>query len=70
MDDNQINQQPATLAAPVGLDTKNVVAPLKDTRFKTEDVTATKGLSFADFGLSQDLQLGIYEKGYERPSPI
>jgi len=27
-------------------------------------------MNFADFGLSQDLQLGIYEKGYEKPSPI
>lgn len=30
----------------------------------------TKGLTFADFGLSKDVQLGIYEKGYEAPSPI
>jgi len=60
-----------TIAAPEGLDTSKVKkAPLADTRIKTEDVTATKGLSFADFGLSQDLQLGIYEIGYEKPSPI
>ena len=52
------------------MDTKGVKAPKRDTRIKTEDVTATKGLTFADFGLSQDLQLGIYEKGYEAPSPI
>ena len=30
----------------------------------------TKNMNFADFNLSQDLQLGIYEKGYEKPSPI
>jgi len=55
--DNQIkNEAKPTLNAPEGLDTSKVVkAPLADTRFKTEDVTATKGLSFADFGLSQDL---------------
>ena len=47
-----------------------MTAPKKDTRYKTEDVTATKGLTFADFGLSKELQLGIYEKGYENPSPI
>jgi len=41
-----------------------------DTRIKTEDVTATKGLTWAEFGLCKELQLGIYEKGYEKPSPI
>lgn len=72
MDDNQIptSKAPATIDAPAGLDVSGVTAPKKDTRFKTDDVTATKGLSFADFGLSNDLQLGIYEKGYEKPSPI
>jgi ATP-dependent RNA helicase DDX6/DHH1 len=49
---------------------KTVVAPPKDTRFKTEDVTNTKGLKFADFALSKEVQLGIYEMGYEAPSPI
>lgn len=49
---------------------KTVVAPPKDTRYKTEDVTNTKGLSFADFGLSKEVQLGVYEMGYEAPSPI
>ena len=56
--DNQIPTQqtdPTFLAAPVGLDTTGVKAPVRDTRIKTEDVTATKGLTFADFGLSQDL---------------
>lgn len=28
-----------------------------DTRFKTEDVTATKGMAFKDFGLQQNLLL-------------
>jgi ATP-dependent RNA helicase DDX6/DHH1 len=49
---------------------KSALAPPKDTRFKTEDVTNTKGLKFTDFGLSKELQLGIYEMGYEAPSPI
>jgi len=31
---------------------------------------ATKGLKFQDFGISKEIQLGIYEKGYENPSPI
>ena len=64
------NSEDQILKAPEGLNVEGVKAPKKDTRFKTEDVTATKGLSFADFGLSKELQLGIYEKGYENPSPI
>lgn len=52
------------------MDTKGIEPPKKDERYKTEDVTATKGLSFADFGLSNEVRLGIYEKGYEMPSPI
>lgn len=46
------------------------LAPSKDTRVKTSDVTNTKGFSFQDFGLSKETQLGIYEMGYEAPSPI
>ena len=45
-------------------------APPKDTRVKTEDVTNTKGMTFKDFGVSKELQLGIYEMGFENPSPI
>lgn len=44
--------------------------PPKDTRVKTDDVTSTKGLTFKSFGLSNELQLGIYEMGFENPSPI
>lgn len=44
--------------------------PKKDTRYKTEDVTQTKGLCFEDFCISEKLQLGIYEMGFEKPSPI
>lgn len=44
--------------------------PSKDLRFKTADVTATKGLEFEEFALSRDLLKGIFEKGWERPSPI
>jgi ATP-dependent RNA helicase DDX6/DHH1 len=52
------------------LDTANLPVPKRDTRIKTSDVIGTKGLTFADFGLSKELQLGIYEMGYENPSPI
>ena len=44
--------------------------PKKDTRFKTTDVTKTKGLTFEEFDLPHPLQLAIYECGYDRPSPI
>jgi ATP-dependent RNA helicase DDX6/DHH1 len=44
--------------------------PPKDPRFRTEDVTATKGNEFEDFLLRKDLLRGIFEKGFEAPSPI
>lgn len=47
-----------------------LVIPEQDTRIKTTDVTATKGNEFEDFGLRRDLLMGIFEMGYERPSPI
>ncbi|KIH51047.1 hypothetical protein ANCDUO_18870, partial [Ancylostoma duodenale] len=34
------------------------------------DVTDTKGVEFEDFCLSRDLLMGIFEKGWEKPSPI
>lgn len=47
-----------------------LVAPTKDTRYKTEDVTQTKGRDFEDFFLKRELLMGIFEKGFEKPSPI
>lgn len=44
--------------------------PQPDTRYMTEDVTATKGNEFEDYFLKRELLMGIYEKGFERPSPI
>ncbi|KAJ9555240.1 hypothetical protein OSB04_009854 [Centaurea solstitialis] len=44
--------------------------PAADSRYKTEDVTATKGNEFEDYFLKRELLMGIYEKGFERPSPI
>ncbi|VDQ10151.1 unnamed protein product [Trichobilharzia regenti] len=44
--------------------------PEKDMRIKTADVTALKGSSFEDFCLKRDILKGIYEKGWEFPSPI
>ncbi|CAE6419007.1 unnamed protein product [Rhizoctonia solani] len=45
-------------------------APPKDDRPQTEDVTATKGLEFEGMGLRRELLMGIFEAGFERPSPI
>ncbi|KAJ8564543.1 hypothetical protein K7X08_001003 [Anisodus acutangulus] len=44
--------------------------PPLDSRYRTEDVTATKGNDFEDYFLKRELLMGIYEKGFERPSPI
>jgi len=44
--------------------------PPKDTRKKTTDVTDTKGNDFEDYCLKRELLMGIFEKGWEKPSPI
>ncbi|KAI4213405.1 MAG: hypothetical protein LQ351_003905 [Letrouitia transgressa] len=44
--------------------------PSKDARPQTEDVTATKGLEFEDFLIKRELMMGIFEAGFEKPSPI
>jgi len=44
--------------------------PEKDTRYRTEDVTHTRGTDFEDFGFKRALLMGIYEENYEKPSPI
>jgi ATP-dependent RNA helicase DDX6/DHH1 len=49
---------------------KQNIKPLIDGRPKTEDVTKTKGHNFSDYLLKRELLMGIYEKGYEHPSPI
>mmetsp|Transcript_29882 Transcript_29882/g.63640 ORF Transcript_29882/g.63640 Transcript_29882/m.63640 type:complete len:444 (+) Transcript_29882:367-1698(+) len=61
--------------APVGQQTgegwKNgLKLPPQDTRFRTSDVTNTKGCEFEDFYLKRELLMGIYEKGFDKPSPI
>jgi ATP-dependent RNA helicase DDX6/DHH1 len=44
--------------------------PPKDLRKRTTDVTETKGNEFEDFCLKRELLMGIFEKGWEKPSPI
>ncbi|XP_002123307.2 putative ATP-dependent RNA helicase ddx6 [Ciona intestinalis] len=48
----------------------NLNRPPVDTRQKTTDVTSTKGVEFEDFCLKRELLMGIFEKGWEKPSPI
>ncbi|OBZ89928.1 ATP-dependent RNA helicase DHH1 [Choanephora cucurbitarum] len=49
---------------------KTLNLPKKDTRPQTEDVTATKGNEFEDYFLKRELLMGIFEAGFEHPSPI
>lgn len=44
--------------------------PDRDTRIKTEDVMSQRNIEFEDLHLSRNLLMGIFEMGYERPSPI
>ncbi|CAH2108157.1 unnamed protein product [Euphydryas editha] len=44
--------------------------PPKDRRIKTSDVTDTRGNEFEEFCLKRDILMGIFEKGWEKPSPI
>ncbi|CDO93277.1 unnamed protein product [Kluyveromyces dobzhanskii CBS 2104] len=44
--------------------------PKRDTRPQTDDVLNTKGRSFEDFYLKRELLMGIFEAGFEKPSPI
>jgi ATP-dependent RNA helicase DDX6/DHH1 len=52
------NAKPSTSPRPV------------DTRYKTEDVTNTKGNEWEDYFLKRDLLMGIFDKGFEKPSPV
>ncbi len=49
---------------------KELKAPPKDRRQQTEDVLCTKGNDFEDYFLKRELLMGIFEMGYEKPSPI
>lgn len=64
-----------TQAAPVSFESEEnwkeeLNLPEKDTRVKTADVTSTKGNDFEDYYLKRELLMGIFEKGFEKPSPI
>lgn len=44
--------------------------PTPDLRKKTSDVTNTKNDNFESFLLKRELLMGIFEQGWEKPSPI
>lgn len=50
--------------------TSQLKKPTKDTRPQTDDVLNTKGNTFEDFFLKRELLMGIFEAGFEKPSPI
>eukprot|EP01013_Petalomonas_cantuscygni_P006021 TRINITY_DN1686_c0_g3_i1.p1 TRINITY_DN1686_c0_g3~~TRINITY_DN1686_c0_g3_i1.p1 ORF type:complete len:539 (+),score=74.89 TRINITY_DN1686_c0_g3_i1:143-1618(+) len=45
-------------------------APQRDTRVQTSDVTSLREMEFTDFFLRRELLMGLYELGFERPSPV
>ncbi|CCW64763.1 unnamed protein product [Phytomonas sp. EM1] len=49
---------------------KSLVPPKRDTRKKTEDVESRRNVSFEEYALRRELQMGIFEKGFEKPSPV
>ena len=49
---------------------QDLAVPAADERTKTADVTATKGNDFEDYFLKRELLMGIFESGFEKPSPI
>ncbi|KAI5951632.1 DHH1 [Candida jiufengensis] len=49
---------------------ENLNIPKKDTRPQTDDVLNTQGKSFEEFNLKRELLMGIFEAGFEKPSPI
>ncbi|OUM54133.1 hypothetical protein BVG19_g3483 [[Candida] boidinii] len=48
----------------------NLNIPDKDGRPQTDDVLGTKGNTFESFHLKRELLMGIFEAGFEKPSPI
>jgi ATP-dependent RNA helicase DDX6/DHH1 len=71
----QAQQQQAAAAAAAtqqqGGDWRSALqAPPKDTRKKTDDVISRRNVNFEDYFLKRELLMGIFEKGFEKPSPI
>ncbi|BES87524.1 ATP-dependent RNA helicase [Nesidiocoris tenuis] len=68
---NVVNRLPSNNKKPEGEEWKaKLKMPPQDKRVKTSDVTDTKGNEFEEFCISRELLMGIFEKGWEKPSPI
>ncbi|KAK3948915.1 ATP-dependent RNA helicase [Pseudoneurospora amorphoporcata] len=71
MSDQLVDQMKATSLSSGPEDwKKNLNLPVRDTRHQTEDVTNTRGLDWEEFIHDRDLLMGIFEAGFEKPSPI
>lgn len=69
--ENPTNGSASNAETPQNGDWRQLVqAPPQDTRIKTADVTATKGTEFEDYFLKRELLMGLFEMGFEKPSPI
>nr|CAD7261388.1 unnamed protein product [Timema shepardi] len=68
---NNINSQKMEIdkVEDIGWKAKLKIPP-KDQRMRTSDVTDTRGNEFEEFCLKRELLMGIFEKGWEKPSPI
>lgn len=48
----------------------NLNLPVKDLRPQTDDVLGEEGVTFENFDLKRELLMGLFEAGFEKPSPI
>lgn len=48
----------------------NLNLPQKDLRPQTNDIVGSKDITFESFGLKRELLMGLFEAGFEKPSPI
>lgn len=48
----------------------NLNIPTKDLRPQTDDVVGSKDETFENFNLKRELLMGLFEAGFEKPSPI
>lgn len=78
-DDVKTDIVPESLAASADPETSSSTADMKksifarlpkDQRARTTDVTNTQGVEFEQLGLHHDLLKGIYEMGWDKPSPV
>lgn len=49
---------------------ENLNIPTKDLRPQTDDIVGSKNDTFESFNLKRELLMGLFEAGFEKPSPI